>query len=393
MKISKKLSEWQQENLIDAAIVEKINEYESHASKPIALWVVGGLGVFAVIVGIVSVIASNWQQTPAWVKLFAALLICLCVATALYRVARRNDNTTKRFWVQELLVIFYYGFVLAAMALIGQTYQLGGGLNKLFLAWTLATIPLVLLGRGKFLATLWMIGIGITYFLNIEVLYDVLEKITQSEFYSNITAGSLCVLTPVLFILVSRIPWLYKNRPLFSEAFSTWSWFAIILMGWFSQFFWYDNANLNGSVINYITLICFLAVVVLVLLIPKLYANGPEEMHLAMRIVLITVLVLSAVGAYFWQNDSSHLIGALSNLVYLCVLGWAALKIKSIGFFNTVTALICLRIIAIYLEVFGTMFDTGIGLIIGGVLTLFIAWWWFKKSDALASRLTMAGDA
>ncbi len=393
MKISKKLIEWQQENLIDSATVEKINEYESRTSKPIALWAIGGLGVFTVIVGIVSVIASNWQQTPASLKLFAALFICLCVAITLYRVACRDDDSIKKYWVQELLVIFYYGFVLAAMALIGQSYQLDGGVNTLFLAWTLATIPLVLLGRGKFLATLWILGIGITYFLNIEVLYYALEKITLSEFYSNIVAVTLCILTPVFFILVARIPWLYKNRPSFSKTFSTWSWLAIILMGWFSQFFWYANDTVNGSVIHYITLICFVAVVVLVALIPRLYSDAPEAMHLAMRIVVITVFILSAVGAYFWQNAGTHLIGALSNVAYLCVLGWVALKIKSIGFFNIVTALICLRVIAIYLEVFGTMLDTGIGLITGGVLTLFIAWWWFKKSAALANRLTTVGGA
>ena len=93
MNISKKLIEWQKEDLIDIATVEKINEYEAHIARPIALMVVGGLGVFSVLMGLISVIASNWQVTPAWLKLFSALLINLCVAIALYRLACRSSDS------------------------------------------------------------------------------------------------------------------------------------------------------------------------------------------------------------------------------------------------------------------------------------------------------------
>lgn len=153
MNLSKKLIEWQREDLIDIATVEKINEYEAHLTRPIALLVVGGLGVFSVLVGIISVIASNWHVIPAWLKLFSVLLINLCLAIALYRLAYRSSDSNQLGWIQELLVIFYYGFTLASIALIAQTYQLGWGLNLLLLVWTLITIPLMLLGRGKFLAT------------------------------------------------------------------------------------------------------------------------------------------------------------------------------------------------------------------------------------------------
>jgi hypothetical protein len=30
------------------------------------------------------------------------------------------------------------------------------------------------------------------------------------------------------------------------------------------------------------------------------------------------------------------------------------------------------------------MLETGIGLVIGGLITLFVVWGWFKKSDSLA---------
>jgi hypothetical protein len=393
MNLSKKLIEWQREDLIDIATVEKINEYEAHLIRPIALLVVGGLGVFSVLVGIISVIASNWHVIPAWLKLFSTLLINLCLAIALYRLAYRSSDSNQLRWVQELLVIFYYGFILGSIALITQTYQLGWGLNLLLLVWTLITIPLMLLGRGKFHATIWMIGFGVTFLLNVEVLYYFFEGITHSEFHSNVLLCSLLFLTPLLFVFLSCVPWLYKNRPVISEALSGWSWFFIILIGWLSQFFWYDNAEMIGGSIKYVTSFCIFTVALLVYLIPKMYTKETAITHLTMRTVLIASLFFSAVGAYFWQSNSMPIIGALSNLIYLSVLAWAALKIKSTRYFNTVTAFICMRIVVIYLEVFGTMLDTGLGLIVGGTLTLFVAWWWLKKSDNLARRLTKNGQA
>jgi len=98
----------------------------------------------------------------------------------------------------------------------------------------------------------------------------------------------------------------------------------------------------------------------------------------------IYLLTLSAN----WHNSSFELIGALSNLLYLSILAWAALKIGSITLFNMMTALISLRILIIYFEVFGSMLETGLGLIIMGVLTLSLAWLWLKKSSKLAAKLT-----
>jgi len=43
------------------------------------------------------------------------------------------------------------------------------------------------------------------------------------------------------------------------------------------------------------------------------------------------------------------------------------------------TAAIGLRIVVIYFEVFGTLLDTGVGLVLGGLLTLLLTWVWARK--------------
>ena len=142
MRLTKKLNEWRHENIIDQATTEKILKYEQQHRKPMVLWAFGGMGVFAVIVGVVSVIAANWAQTPDWVKLAVDLLACLALAISIYITCTKDHNNSEKLWLREMLVVMYYGLVLASMALIGQIYQLGGTINDLLLWWTLITLCL-----------------------------------------------------------------------------------------------------------------------------------------------------------------------------------------------------------------------------------------------------------
>jgi uncharacterized membrane protein len=390
MKLSKKLKEWQRENVIDSTVADRISQYEKQRSKPLILWAVGGMGTFTIIVGFISVIAANWMHTPDWLKLSVDLVACLVIAVALYRTINRESSKAEKPWLREILVIFYYGFTLASMALIGQTYQLGGSLAKLFLVWTVATIPLVLLGRGKFLAVLWLFGSATTYLLNVESLHDFIRTLTDSSHLTMAIFVSLYLLGPMLFILISRIPWLVRERPVAAGEISRFSWLAIIVFGWMCQFLWYEGAIYDyGEVSGYVIAICFIATAVMVYFIPALYSGEHHDTHLSMCVVMATVFLLGATAV--WHRYNLELVGALSNLLYLSVLAWVALKIKSTTLFNAVTALICLRIVVIYFEVFGSMLETGIGLIIGGALTLSIAWWWFKKSDTLAQQFSLHG--
>jgi uncharacterized membrane protein len=400
MSLSKKLSAWQQANLIDNATADKISEFEKNNSKPIALWAFGGLGAFAIILGLVSVVASNWMQTPDWLKLAADLILCLAIAVTLYRVIAKGSTTVSSQWLREILVIFYYGFTLASMALIGQTYQLGGSIAKLLLVWTLVTIPIVLLGRGKFLTVLWIVGTSVTYALNIDAFEDILRTFISHRYLLDVLLGVLYVLSPFFFILLSRIPWLVKHRPVMAGELSRYSWLAIIIGGWFCHFLWYESINGSANDIKSLQIflvVTFFATAAMVSFIPKLYPTRSQDTHLAMRVVLITVFIIGATA--LWHDYRYPVIGAVINIAYMFVLAWAALKIQSIRMFNVMTALICIRLLFIYFEVFGSMLETGIGLVVGGLITLLVVWGWFKKADSLAQYFGLsqkdkiAGDA
>jgi len=199
MGLSKKLGEWQDAKLIDSTTAEKISDFEKQKAKPIALWAFGGLGAFAITLGLISVVASNWMHTPDWLKLTVDLVLCLIIALTLFRVISQNSTSSRSQWLREILVIFYYGFTLASMALIGQTYQLGGSIAKLLLVWTLVTIPIVLLGRGKFLTVLWIVGTSVSYALNLDVFNDFIRQFIYQNYIAEALLASLYILSPFLF--------------------------------------------------------------------------------------------------------------------------------------------------------------------------------------------------
>ncbi len=393
MSLLKKIAEWQRENIIDDNTAEQIIKYEQQHSKPMVLWAFGGMGAFAIIVGLVSIIAANWIYAADWLKIAAALLICFSLAVSLYfisvkHIVEEGHQRTEKGWIKEILVMLYYGFSLASMALVGQVYQLGGSISDLLLLWSVVTIPLVLLAQGRFIAVLWVVATATTYMMNINVLDDYLYATQMKLVYRDTLLLALYVLAPVLFILISRIRWLVRHKVDAAETISRFSWLAISVFGFLFQFIWYEWNTVYFA--NHLIFLCFMVLAPVVYFIPQLYANQHANVHLAMRVVLISVFVNGATAA--WFNYHIELVGALSNLLYLCVLAWAAIKIKSTALFNVMTAAISLRILVIYFEVFGSMLETGFGLLIGGVLTLLISWWWFKRSNKLAVRLSAAGE-
>jgi len=389
MRLNKKLYQWQKAGLIDELTLRNITEYEQSSSKPIVLWAFGGVGAFAIITGIVSVVAANWLYTSDEVKLAINLTLCAFLAFAVYKTCLTDKGNHEKLWLREILVIVYYGFTLASMALIGQTYQLAGSLAKLFLVWTIATLPLVLLARGKFVVALWILGTAITYGLNIDSFHEfAISKFGFSKLDMEAFTISLALLGPLLFIYLSRIPWLLQHRPLYAEEISRYSWLVIVVGGFFTQFLWYEN-NIVGSIPNIVFCITGLATAITLFLMPMLYATSHASAQLAMRVVLGTTFLLGFTAC--WHTSSMNVVGALTNLIYLCILAWASLKISSAFLFNFLTAIISIRVLFVYFEVFGSMMQTGIGLIIGGVLTLLLAWLWFKKSNSFAEKIKSEG--
>jgi hypothetical protein len=99
---------------------------------------------------------------------------------------------------------------------------------------------------------------------------------------------------------------------------------------------------------------------------------------------------LAAFTPFVLPHGEWPVAAALSFIAFWAAVGWAGYVTRRFNLLNLATAMIGLRILIAYFEVFGSLLSTGVGLITGGLLTLALAWLWFRKSKDWKQRLASA---
>ena len=98
-KLKKYLSQWVDKGLITSEQEQKILEYEETKDKDNkSKWVLYGfliLGVTVVGIGIISLIAANWDKIPGIVKLMNMLIILCGVAFVILKKGKPSDKIEK----------------------------------------------------------------------------------------------------------------------------------------------------------------------------------------------------------------------------------------------------------------------------------------------------------
>ncbi|HET9753712.1 MAG TPA: DUF2157 domain-containing protein, partial [Myxococcales bacterium] len=123
MKLGSKLAEWHQANLISAEQAREILAFEQKRNRS-ANWIIlalGAVGALGVVTGIISLIAANWDEIPAPVKLAAALALLVGSLAAAYGLSREGKTLAS-----DLFLAAHAGLVLAMIGLVGQVYHLSG---------------------------------------------------------------------------------------------------------------------------------------------------------------------------------------------------------------------------------------------------------------------------
>ena len=125
---TRKITTWHDAGLIDAATRDRLLAYEAAHARPLALWAVFGIGALAIGLGLVSVIAANWENIPGQLRLAVHLALIFGALAALF--LREQQLAEKSPWAVEALL-----FVTAALGLtffghLGQVYQTSSPLWK-----------------------------------------------------------------------------------------------------------------------------------------------------------------------------------------------------------------------------------------------------------------------
>ncbi|WP_068863576.1 DUF2157 domain-containing protein [Erythrobacter dokdonensis] len=153
---ARKIAAWHAAGLIDAETRDRLLAYEADHARPLALWAVSGIGALAIGLGLVSVIAANWEEIPGQLRLGVHLALIVAALGALF--AREERLAQASPWAVEALV-----FVTAALGLtffghIGQVYQTSSPLWQPLGVWLALFAPLLLLMGRSWPAAMAVVG-------------------------------------------------------------------------------------------------------------------------------------------------------------------------------------------------------------------------------------------
>lgn len=378
MSLDDRLLRWVGAGIISTEQARRIRELEqadalqaghAHAEhRPTLLYAIAGLGALAIAVGLLSIVAANWDEIPARVKIGIDLALVAALGLGVWHWGRRGPG-----WARETAIVALYGLVLASIALIGQVYQLGGRAHEALLAWTVLTALLMTRARSGFAATVWIFGLQTTW--------AVWAVWLAEEWHSEELALGTIYWAPLVCLAVGRLAPLRRVRPALAAALTSIGWFEVVLCATLGTFAFYENTAREHWDEAYPAAMIS-AVVTIAIAIALL--SSPAE-----RLLLVACVVLSHV-PLFTSPGELEVVAAATFVALWLVVAWAAHHAGEVGLLNMATAMIGLRILAIYFEVFGTLLDTGLGLVSGGLLTLALVWLWSRKRRQFERELRRA---
>jgi uncharacterized membrane protein len=163
LKLKKDIQELVEANVISLEIAEAIQDYyhQKEESSPNKLvFVFGILGALLVGLGIILIIAHNWDDLSRGIKTFLAFIPLILGQVALgYTIFRKKESKTWR----EASACFLLFAIGACISLVSQIYNIEGNLGSFLLTWSVLVIPIVYIARSNIASLLSIILI--TYYL------------------------------------------------------------------------------------------------------------------------------------------------------------------------------------------------------------------------------------
>jgi uncharacterized membrane protein len=360
MDLEQKLKRWKAAQLVSPEQAERILAFEKQRARPTLLYAVAGLAGLAVAIGLVSIVAANWDLIPGRMKLALDAVLVISMGQALVHLGTRPPA-----WLEEAARVAYYGLVLASIALVGQVYQLGGGAAQALLAWSALTFPLMALGRSARVGFLWWLGLQVTYFV-------CLSRLAEGGGGRADHALAAVYWAPLATLALGRARWLRRLRPEYADVLRGAGWAELVLLASAASLGFYEPLAQGERTPWLVVGVSLVATAWLC------YQTQPTPAGRAQR----SLLAVAFAGCHlplFMPHGKWPLVAALAFIVVFAVVALAAHRGGRSRLLHLATAAIGLRLLVIYFEVFGSLLDTGVGLVLGGLLTLLVTWFWARK--------------
>jgi len=373
------LKRWRGAGLIDDDAVGRISAWEATHRRPVWLWALSGMGALAIGLGMVAVVAANWEEIPADAKLAGDLLLTgLCAVFVFIAWQRR------RAWPREIGALLLFGLVIGGIALIGQVYQLQSDPWQALVTWLVLSTPfLALVTFTRLVGVLWSAAAVLTWFS----AYEPLERqITALGSSAGDHLFHLLLYVPACLLIVVAI---VRRRwpPAEDQAELILKLALAGLVGAVSTTVVAIDSRFTGLAAP--AEIWFGAITTLVAAAAMWFGSGVVRRRYEIAVLGVSFIVwtVALLLARAWSTEDKATFEALFGLlfiIYWSAIGWLAARAGQRILFGLAFTVIGLRLLVLYFEAIGGLTATGLGLIGGGVLCLVLTWLGWRLTQRLA---------
>ncbi len=360
----KKLKEWVAAGVITQDAANAIQAYEDNKKRGSFGRGLINLSIFAILIGVLSIIASNWHDIPANLKIGVHVILNLVAGW----IAFKSDKNGKDIW-REGATLALFGLTLTLIVLIGQIYQLTGSLSGALTLWLVATLPfMAYMGRTYATAVPWLIALMATIvFTSYEYLPNLPEKM---QFYISVM---LYGYIPLALLGAGRTSFVQKYKPALSHISTLLGlvWLAVCASASIVMWPFIGDAPTNDLPYTRLDMAIIMAIGLAAIggyAAAKKFYKGDEFARYIALFAVVSFVMMLAPGII--PGGGGTLLAALVFISYWIFIGWTGQMIGHMRIVSLAITVIAIRIYIIYVELFKSLMDTGVGLIVGGVVML-----------------------
>lgn len=378
----RKLQAWMAAGVIDAGTAARIRAWEAEHSRPLALWAVIGIGALAIGLGVISVVAANWEDVPGMVRL--AIHLAVITALAGFLAWRGDALEQDQPWGLEAALFVFAMLGMAFFGHVGQVYQTSSPLWQPLAAWLVLFAPLLLLrGQSWLAAALLFATLAFTVW---DYAGSVEPRLLGSGGHDPLVVARIALVTAAPLLLAPFAAWMrgrstraafWKRLEQLALAYAVGGASLIVIAAGLDHF----DDGIMGLVAQ-----SERAGLALAAGAASAWARrgGSGES---------TGLVMAGAGlstfAAFLVSDSQLGAGVLFMALWTGIAA-AALHAGWRGVFQLAVAAVALRLIVLSFELASDLLTSGFGLIVAGLLILAIAWLAVRVSRTFAPAKEIA---
>lgn len=352
----RKLNAWVEAGLIDAGQAIAIRTHEAAHSRPLALWAVIGIGALAIGLGLVSLVAANWDAIPAMARLGVHMTLLAGAALALWWRRESAD------WTAEALLFVFGALGLTFMGHVGQAYQTASPLWQPLTLW-LALFGVLFLLRGASWLTAAALG-GIL----IVAVWDFADG--DKVVSASVLAFAMPTALPLALAPLGAAMRASSARQAFWRRIEQIG-FAYALGGasLIAVLAGFDRLSRQADAMASLWAFAIWGGAALAAAFLTRIARRDAGSNAAAGMLLGA----AAVTLLAWPLSGNAISGALLFMGLWIAVAGCALRGGWRGVFQLAVALIALRLIVLSFELGDDLLTSGAGLITSGVLILVIA--------------------